>query len=102
MKFSDRSYSKIQGTALVVVFAATLAIPGPANAQYKPVGKDGIAASPRVRQQLDERKARVEKTSATLPSQGCTKCKHPSDPQSGGAGPKEAEARKETGSKPLR
>ena len=38
---------------------ALLSFAGPAQAQYNPVGEDGIAASPKVRAQLDGRKDRL-------------------------------------------
>jgi len=41
-----------------------------ANAQYQPVGDDGIAASPRLRQQLNERKHVVSASSTTVASVG--------------------------------
>ena len=45
----------------------------PARAQYKITSDDGIAASPRVRMQLDERKARI--TTVEVASMRCPKCK---------------------------
>ena len=42
-------------TAVTLLLAST----APSKAQYKAVGDDGIAASPKVRQMLSERKARA-------------------------------------------
>ncbi len=47
---------------------------GTAQAQYKPTGDDGITASPRLRQQLDERKARTAPAVAATRSMACPKC----------------------------
>ena len=41
----------------VAAVAATLSLANNASAQYKPTGNDGIAASPKVRQMLNERAA---------------------------------------------
>ena len=45
----------------------------PASAQYKPVGDDGIAASPKVRQMLNERNASTAPPLAS-PAMACPKC----------------------------
>lgn len=60
--------------ALAVVALAALAFAGTASAQYKPVGDDGIAASPRVRQMLNERKASTAPSVAPVPAMACPKC----------------------------
>ena len=44
--------------ALVAPLLVSMGTVATAHAQYRPTGDDGIAASPRVRQQLDERRAR--------------------------------------------
>lgn len=44
-----------------------------AQAQYKPTGDDGITASPRLRQQLDQRKARPS-TKVAAAVMACSKC----------------------------
>ena len=63
------------GLALAVAFIAGLAVVNQANAQYKPTGDDGITASPRLRQQLDERRrAQTPTTSTTPSSMACAKC----------------------------
>jgi hypothetical protein len=49
-----RNLNKVLFAAAV---AATVGLATNASAQYKPVGDDGIAASPKVRQMLDERAA---------------------------------------------
>ncbi len=59
---------------LVATTAAALAFAGSAGAQYKAVGDDGIAASPKVRQMLDERKAGKAITSIAAPAMACPKC----------------------------
>jgi hypothetical protein len=59
--------------AAVLVTALTAAIS--ANAQYQPTGDDGITASPKVRQQLDERRARSTPALAAIPTMSCPMCK---------------------------
>ncbi len=56
----------------ILVAVALLALASPAAAQYRPVSDDGIAASPKVRQMLNERKASV--ATATAPAMDCPKC----------------------------
>jgi len=56
------------------VCALGLTFGTPAYAQYKPVGDDGIAASPKVRQMLNERKASTAPAAVTLPKMACPKC----------------------------
>ena len=48
-----------------------------AQAQYKPTGDDGITASPKLRQQLDERRRNQSSNSvvAKVPQMACPKCK---------------------------
>ncbi len=57
---------------------ALLSFAAPVQAQYKPAGDDGIAASPKVRQMLNEIKTR-EQAEALKPGDTiamvCTKCK---------------------------
>jgi hypothetical protein len=55
---------------LVVAFMAT----GSANAQYKPTGDDGITASPRLRAQLNERKASATLATTSTAAMACAKC----------------------------
>jgi len=55
-----KNLSKI---TLVAAFAAMFSVASQASAQYQAVGDDGIAASPRLRQMLNERK-----TAASTPS----------------------------------
>src|SRR5204863_1457130 len=52
-----------------------LSIAGPAPAQYRPTGDDGITASPKVRAQLVERRATVSTSPAVAASMLCPKCK---------------------------
>ena len=42
---------------LATAIAAIFSLSSNASAQYKPTGDDGITASPKIRQQLDEREA---------------------------------------------
>lgn len=60
--------------ALAAVALAALAFASTASAQYKPVGDDGIAASPKVRQMLNERKASTATAVAAAPAMACPKC----------------------------
>ena len=60
--------------ALAAVALAALAFASTASAQYKPVGDDGIAASPKVRQMLNERKAAATPAVAVVPAMACPKC----------------------------
>lgn len=56
---------------------ALFAFAGPAQAQYKAVGDDGIAASPRLRERLDEYKRNHSPAPkpADVPQMACPKCK---------------------------
>jgi hypothetical protein len=76
MKTTNEILAVVRATGLVlaVTFIAGLMV-SQAQAQYKPTGDDGITASPRLRQQLDERRARTSTATATLPSMACPKCK---------------------------
>ena len=60
--------------ATVTIAAFALAFASTASAQYKPVGDDGIAASPKVRQMLNERKASTAPVVAASPAMACPKC----------------------------
>jgi hypothetical protein len=55
---------------IVAALAATFGLAGRANAQYQPTGDDGITASPRLRQQIDERKKVSSTPSATAVAVG--------------------------------
>ena len=50
---------------------------GSVQAQYKPTGDDGITASPKLRQQLDEyrRNHSTNSVAAEVPQMACPKCK---------------------------
>ena len=63
------------GLAVATTLIATFIAVTPAKAQYKPTGDDGITASPKVRAQLDERRAKTTLTFAVAPSMACPKCK---------------------------
>jgi hypothetical protein len=54
---------------------AVLTLVSPVQAQYKPTGDDGITASPKVRAQLEERRAGKQPVAVTAPSMACPKCK---------------------------
>jgi hypothetical protein len=58
------------GLGLAVIVVATFT----ANAQYKATGGDGIAASPRLRQQLNDRAAQSTFIVAVAPAMSCPKC----------------------------
>ena len=59
----------------ITVGMALFAVIGAANAQFKPAVDDGIAASPKLRQQLDERSAWRNTATAPVASMSCPKCK---------------------------
>jgi hypothetical protein len=67
-KMNNTLIAALAGLALALVASS-------AQAQYKPTGDDGITASPKVRQQLDERRARTTPVAAVVPSMACPKCK---------------------------
>jgi hypothetical protein len=62
-------------TGMTIALALFAGLAGEAKAQYKPTGDDGVSASPRLRQQLDERKARLNTAPATVVSMPGPKCK---------------------------
>jgi hypothetical protein len=69
MKTMNRKSLLIAGLcALTVSFGTAV------HAQYKPVGDDGIAASPKVRQMLNERKASTAPAATAVRSMACPKC----------------------------
>jgi len=59
---------------MVAAAFAVFAVTTRASAQFKPVGDDGIAASPKVRQMLNERKASAASTAFQAPAMSCPKC----------------------------
>jgi len=59
---------------MIATAAAGLALTAAANAQDKPVSDDGIAASPKVRQMLNERNASATAAAAAAPTMACPKC----------------------------
>ena len=63
-----------RSSCLALATIAVLALASAANAQYKSVGYDGIAASPKVRQMLNERKASATTATAAAPAMACPKC----------------------------
>jgi hypothetical protein len=63
------------GLALATAILAALALAVAANAQYKAVGDDGIAASPKVRQALNEKQASANIARAKVAAMACPKCK---------------------------
>ena len=62
-------------TGLVIALALFAGVAGEVKAQYKAVGDDGIAASPRLRQMLNDRKGSAATVSPTVASMPCPKCK---------------------------
>jgi hypothetical protein len=78
MKRLEEKDTNMKTTRILSVLATTFAaltLVSTANAQYKPVGDDGIAASPKLRQQLSERKANTTHTVAAAPAMACPMCK---------------------------
>jgi len=77
MKAVNDVTKMVRGSALAFASAliATFITVAPANAQYRPTGDDGITASPKLRAQLDERKAGTRPLTATGPAMACPKCK---------------------------
>jgi hypothetical protein len=71
---TSRIPAMFRPSSLALAAIAVLALASAANAQYKPVGDDGIAASPKVRQMLNERKASTAIAIAALPAMTCPKC----------------------------
>lgn len=65
------SFSKLLLAASAVV---ALTFMGDANAQNKAASDDGIAASPKVRQTLTERKASANPAAAPVSTMSCPKC----------------------------
>lgn len=62
-----KKFNKIM---LVAALAASFSVADNARAQYQPVGDDGIAASPKLREQLNERKHVANAPSTTVASAG--------------------------------
>ena len=60
--------------ALATIALAALAFAGTASAQYAPAANDGIAASPKVRQMLNERNASATPAATAVPTMACPKC----------------------------
>ena len=60
---------------LAGIVVASIAAISQANAQYNPTGDDGITASPKLRAQLNERKAARNPVSVTIPTMACPTCK---------------------------
>jgi hypothetical protein len=55
---------------LALAVGGILSLTASANAQYRPIGEDGIVASPKLRQQLNERKSVASVPSGTVASVG--------------------------------
>ena len=60
---------------LAVTLIAGITIGSSANAQYKATGADGITASPKYRQQLDERRAQQAIKPPIVATMACEKCR---------------------------
>jgi hypothetical protein len=60
--------------ALATALLAAFTVADVASAQYKAVGDDGIAASPKVRQALNEKAASAIVATAKAPAMACPKC----------------------------
>jgi hypothetical protein len=71
---TTRISAMFRPSSLALAAIAVLALASAANAQYKPVGDDGIAASPKVRQMLNESKASTAIATAAVPAMICPKC----------------------------
>ena len=69
MKTTNRMLIATLASIVLLSFAA------PVQAQYQALGDDGIAASPKVRQMLNERKARLNSAPAAPASMACPRCK---------------------------
>jgi len=70
-----KAIMKTTNKTLIAALAGIALFAAPVQAQYKAVGDDGIAASPKVRAQLNERKARLNTATPALVSMACPKCK---------------------------
>jgi hypothetical protein len=74
-KTKDKNMKNTQIAKMFITAIAAFALVGAANAQYKAVGDDGIAASPKVRQALNERAASASIATAKVETMACPKCK---------------------------
>src|SRR5262249_41207930 len=72
-KRKDTNMKTIRIPLMVATALAALAFTTAANAQYNPIDGDGIAASPKVRQMLNERKASAVPAVAVTPAMACPK-----------------------------
>jgi len=70
-----KAIMKTTNKTLIAALAGIALFAAPVQAQYKAVGDDGIAASPKVRAQLNERRATVNTAPAVAASMLCPKCK---------------------------
>jgi hypothetical protein len=73
-KTKDKNMKNSQIAKMFATAIAAFALVGTANAQYKAVGDDGIAASPKVRQALNERAASANVATAKVAEMACSKC----------------------------
>jgi hypothetical protein len=74
-KKKDKNMKTIQIAKLfATVTVATFALAGAANALSQAVGDDGIAASPKVRQALNEKAASAMIATAKVAAMACPKC----------------------------
>jgi hypothetical protein len=71
----DKNMKNAQIAKIFATVLAAFALAGAANAQYKAVGDDGIAASPKVRQALNAQAASANMATAKVSAMACAKCK---------------------------
>ncbi len=73
---SRRIFSGFHPSCLALALTALAAVgfAGTANAQYSPVGGDGIAASPRLRRMLNDREGLPATAAAQPPQMMCPAC----------------------------
>ena len=76
MKTNQITHRVRRLTLALAVSLSAFALASPARGQfYKPTGDDGITASPKVRAQLNERKARIATPAPAVATMACPKCK---------------------------
>lgn len=71
-KLKDNIMKNLNKVVFAAAIAATLSLANSASAQYKPTGDDGITASPKIRQLLNERAAATLAAAVSTPSMTVT------------------------------